>query len=89
MVKSMSFKSTDFINVFTNVATLVGLGIGTLMIMNDTKKAERTIVISSIAMSALAIGVSFVQTEGIKESIRREAEETESKLNDSILRRVQ
>ena len=85
----MSFKSTDFINVFTNVATLVGLGIGTLMIMNDTKKAERTIVISSIAMSALAIGVSFVQTEGIKESIRREAEETESKLNDSILRRVQ
>lgn len=83
----MSSKITDIVNVGTNIATVIGLGIGTSLIMSNTNKAKKVIVVSSIAMSALAIGVSVMQTESIKDSIRKETLEVENKLRDTILRK--
>lgn len=68
----MSSKITDIVNVGTNIATVVGLGIGTSLIMSNTNKAKKVIIVSSVSMSILAIGVSVMQTANIKNHVSKE-----------------
>lgn len=65
----------NMIDLFTDLGT-------TALLYNNTKKAKTAILVASVAMSALAIGVSVYQTYSIKQELKK----SESRIRDIILR---
>lgn len=65
----------------------VAVGIGaTALIEKNTKRLIRQQIYAGIGMSVLAISISFVQTKGIKNLVKKECGELKSSIRDTILR---
>lgn len=78
-------RGLSLISDITNVMDLGVNLITTGFLYNNINKAKRTLLYSSIAMSALAVAVSMYQTKSIMDNVDKKAKELKVDIRKAVV----